>query len=209
MDIIWDPNDTGFSPKAYIFEIFNSVDLVLQWILIFLQVLFARRLMLMLTTNDCQVYAKALNRLKLMKYHVIIASTIEAVLAMIYITLIFLLDKGVYKETDEGFTLSLRLLNAFATLFSMSVDFILYPMFMQVFWFFYQKYTIKEETRIYRKVMRTKGGSSRSKKQKLDLSLKKKLMLALITFLFVLNLVHSIYTHSYRILAAVNPYFFQ
>lgn len=88
-----------YKTARYIFNMSNSVELMVQWILIFLQVIFARSLMLRLQATEFLVFKQKKKILKYIKVYVIVASIIEAILTSIYVTILNFLAES-HQNTD-------------------------------------------------------------------------------------------------------------
>ncbi len=140
----------NFKIARYVVNMCIQIELVLQWILIFLQVIFARSLMLRLKATEFQVFKKKKQILQYIKIYVIVASIIEAILAIMYITFLnFFAEKSQntggqlnYSDTQK---LIVTLLNSFATLFSLSVDLMMYPTFILVFFYFFKQHKLRHQ----------------------------------------------------------------
>ena len=100
-------------------------------------------------------------------------------------------------DYNYSFNLTLILLNGLATLFSLIVDVIKYPMFIMIF-----KYFFKEHRKRYNfnsQYVGDSGNSDSFLQTSQTLPLKIKLWTAQVIFLFFLNLAHTLYTHFIRI----------
>ena len=73
---------------------------MVQWILIYLQVIFLRGLMLRLKINDLETYIRKYQTLKKIKYYAVIATLIEAALSIASQSV--MKDKGKIIENDIG-----------------------------------------------------------------------------------------------------------
>lgn len=102
--------------------------------------------MLRLEATEFQVFIQKKKTLKYIKLFVVVASVIEAILSSASISLIDFMANG-FKNSNEylniskgSFCLIISSLNGFATFFSLSVDLIMYPMFIRVFIYFFKQY---------------------------------------------------------------------
>ena len=143
--------------------------------------------------------------MKRIKLFVVVASVIEAIFSSAYISLMNFMANGFSNSnqymniTKDTFCLIISLLNGIATFFSLSVDLLMYPMFIRVFIYFFKQYKIRNK--IYRFQSREIVDNAASNSLPLNI----KLRITLVLCLFVLNLVHSIYTHTLRIWQTVDP----
>jgi hypothetical protein len=134
----------------------------------------------------------------------ITASILEGILSSVYISLMYFMAAG-FKDSNDymNYTLSqfcllLSLSNGASSFFSISVDFLMYPMFIQAFLYFLNQYRLKHKSSLKR------GDTS----DQLSLPLNIRLKISLVLFLFSINVIHSIYTHLMRIWQTVDPVMF-
>jgi hypothetical protein len=78
----------------------KSVELMTQWILIFLQVIFAKSLMARLEATEFQDFKQKKKNLRYIKLYMIIASVLEAILSSIYISLMYFMANE-FKDKNE------------------------------------------------------------------------------------------------------------
>ncbi len=128
---------------------------MVQWILIFLQVIFANKIMIRLKIDQYSDFLKKKEKLNKIKLFVIIASVIEGVLMgsqILYFDVRELSQRGsicnngnVGKSDSETVKLVFRFLTSIATILSISVDLIMYPMFISTISYFLKQHKLKQE----------------------------------------------------------------